>query len=318
VEDKNFSNKSHSAISYFDGSGKQIRPFLILALGKFLTGESVSEQKIQKIAMTAEMIHTASLMHDDVLDESLTRRNKETLNEIYDDRNAVLIGNYVVGEAMRILASIGSPEVIESVTKSMTDLIEGELLQLSGKDKPLDFELYTKKSFLKTGSLMANSLKAASQISHPDDQKLHDHIYEFGKSLGIAFQIIDDCLDFTSDPDMTGKPGQGADIKLGLVTAPVIFAAKESKKIEKYVLDGFVDKNEKNPADKDKSQKSQKLVDETVRYVKRSKAIPQSLRLAEIYAANAVFELKQCCAIVGNDKIDEICDEIEFILSRNK
>jgi len=323
-----FQEKATSAISYFDGSGKQIRPYLILALGRFLEShrgisdgsESEILKNIEKIAMVSEMLHNASLMHDDVLDEAFTRRNKRTLNGEFGDKNAVLIGNFVVGEAMRILASIGSNQCIDSVQRSMTDLIEGELLQIAGKssdssssntDSRLDLEIYAEKSYLKTGSLMANSLKAAAQVSQPENKALHEHVFNFGKSLGIAFQIIDDCLDFASNEAETGKPSQGADIKLGLITAPVIFASRSHPKVKKYVEMDFKETPKSSTI-------SEKFVSETIAIVKRSDALPQSYRLAEIYAADAIFHLRQCCPLVENQDTSEIEDEIKFILSRNK
>lgn len=309
-----FADKVASAKNYFDGSGKQIRPLMILMMSRFLEATSAKNpdmiQNHERVAITAEMIHTASLMHDDVLDEAESRRSKQTLNAEFDDRNAILIGNFVVGEGMKILAGTNNSQVIAAVTKSMHDLIEGELLQMAAKDDPMDLNLYIDKTFLKTGSLMANSLKAVAILSQPENEILHQKIYQFGKSIGIAFQIIDDCLDFTSYEVDTGKPSQGADIKLGLITAPVIFAAKSNTTIEAYIKSGF--KNSKT------GEIDQAQVDYTVKFVQTSGAILQSKKLADIYIADGLNELRSCFQFVNHSDISEIEELVQFILSRNK
>ena len=345
-----FTEKALSSMKYFDGKGKQIRPLMILMMGNFLNGNTnIQDPNIRRIAVATEMLHAASLMHDDVLDESLLRRNNPTLNAIFNESNAILIGNFIVGEGWRILAKTGNPKVLKSFSTAMSELIHGELVQIAGSEggaenkqtkkgqneylvsKVLSFDTYIEKSYLKTGALMANTLKATAQVTHPKNEQLHNHIFNFGKSVGIAFQIIDDCLDFIVDSEISGKPSQGADLSLGIITAPVMFAAQENaNNPEEYSskINEFIDKKFKKH-EKDQFQ-CPEMIQETVEIVKKCGAIEQSRKLADIYAADAIFELGQVRSILKaegpdnkiTENIDKAFKEIEelvsYILSRVK
>ena len=142
----------------------------------------------------------------------------------------------MMGIAMSELAKTNNNDVIRSVSKILTDLVEGELLQASTKFNTKSWDIYLSKTFLKTGSLIANTSKAVAILSDCPNEKLIGDYYSIGKDIGIAFQIIDDCLDFTSDDDVSGKPSQGADIKMGLVTAPVLYAAEKYPKDVKNLI----------------------------------------------------------------------------------
>merc|ERR1712178_364067 len=202
-----------SSTSYFDGSGNQMRPILLLLIARLIN--KIPNENQNKIAAVAEMIHTASLMHDDVIDEALMRRGKETINADVGDRDAVLIGNFVMARSMAILASTDNTTVIKTMSNIMTELINGEVKQLTNRGE-IDFEIYIEKNYLKTGALLAHGVKAISELSPGNEKNIefHKDIFEFGKNIGIAFQIVDDCLDFTVDDLTSGKPSQGADRKL--------------------------------------------------------------------------------------------------------
>merc|ERR1711879_362400 len=148
-------------------------------------------------------------------------------------------GNFVMARSMAILASTENTTVIRTMSEIMTELIEGEVKQLSNKGE-IGFDIYLEKNYLKTGALLAHGVKAISELSHQtSNTKLHRDIFEFGKAIGIAFQIVDDCLDFTSDASTSGKPSQGADMKLGLATAPVLFAAEDSPELKRIMRREF-------------------------------------------------------------------------------
>ena len=179
----------------------------------------------KRIALVAEMIHVASLIHDDVLDEADKRRSLPTVNHMYNDKVAILSGDYVIARATAELASIGCSQTIQILSNVIRDLISGEIMQLdTGVGSDVLFEHYIKKTYLKTASLLAHSCKAVA-LHSPRDELLNP-AFEYGKNIGIAFQLIDDRLDFVSTTTEMGK-NTGADLKLGLATAPVLYAAVE-------------------------------------------------------------------------------------------
>ncbi|EPY75545.1 hypothetical protein CB1_001629007 [Camelus ferus] len=195
------------------------------------------------------MIHTASLVHDDIIDDASSRRGKHTVNKIWGEKKAVLAGDLILSAASMALARIGNTTVISILTQVIEDLVRGEFLQLGSKENENErFAHYLEKTFKKTASLIANSCKAVwslveggslltargavptrvSVLGCPDPV-VHDIAYQYGKNVGIAFQLIDDVLDFTSCSDQMGKP-TSADLKLGLATGPVLFACQQSRK----------------------------------------------------------------------------------------
>ncbi|XP_036113497.1 decaprenyl-diphosphate synthase subunit 1 isoform X2 [Molossus molossus] len=181
----------------------------------------------RSIALIAEMIHTASLVHDDVIDDASSRRGKHTVNKIWGEKKAVLAGDFILSAASMALARIGNTTVISILTQVIEDLVRGEFLQLGSKENENErFAHYLEKTFKKTASLIANSCKAVSVLGCPDPV-VHEIAYQYGKNVGIAFQLIDDVLDFTSCSEQMGKP-TSADLKLGLATGPVLFACQQS------------------------------------------------------------------------------------------
>ncbi|KAG9476640.1 hypothetical protein GDO78_003260 [Eleutherodactylus coqui] len=216
---------------YFDGKGKALRPMLVVLMARACNIHYNNCREVQpaqrSIAVIAEMIHTASLVHDDVIDGSDSRRGKKTVSRIWGERKAVLAGDYILSAASVALARIGNATVISALCQVIEDLVRGEFLQLGSKENENErFAHYLEKTFKKTASLIANSCKAVSILSCPDPA-VHEIAYQYGKNIGIAFQLIDDVLDFTSCAAQLGKP-TAADLKLGLATGPVLFACQQS------------------------------------------------------------------------------------------
>ncbi|KAK6197897.1 isoprenoid synthase domain-containing protein [Scheffersomyces amazonensis] len=226
--------------------------------------------KQRRLAEIVEMIHTASLLHDDVIDLSDSRRGRPSGNIAFTNKMAVLAGDFLLGRASVAIARLRNPEVIELLSTTIANLVEGEFMQLKntvmknedtniidndGESKSIPtptgkvpteqheysitppqqvdhitnvdaaFEYYLHKTYLKTASLMSKSSRAAAVLSGSQDDII-EKCYEFGRNLGLCFQIVDDLLDYTSSDATFGKPSQ-ADLKLGLATAPILFAWKE-------------------------------------------------------------------------------------------
>merc|ERR1712223_2246211 len=244
---------------YFDGQGKFIRPIIAMTIGHaFNVHCGVPENsdifsKQRKVAIVSEMIHTASLVHDDILDRAETRRGKVAINRKWDARKSSYAGDYILAVGSKILAQIRNEEVLIVLSQVLADLVRGEFQQLQNKsDSSERFQLYLAKTFNKTASLMAYSAKAngilASEFKSPDEVKLNrDAAYSYGRNIGIAFQLVDDLLDFVASSEQLGKPA-AADLKLGLATAPVLFATNKFPELEDMIARRFC-----NPGDVEKA-----------------------------------------------------------------
>jgi len=228
---------------YFDGEGKSIRPHITLlmasAINRHLNMQRSSPLHSQlEVAKVAEMIHTASLQHDDVLDEADTRRGKASVTQKYLQRKSVFGGVYILSEASILLSRIDCPAVTIVLAQVLEDLILGEFMQLSTKQNAKErFEHYLEKSFKKTAALIAYSCQAVALLSHasPELQRI---AFEYGKNVGIAFQLVDDFLDFVGTEQEVGKP-TSVDLKLGMATAPVLFAAEEFPELNALIARRF-------------------------------------------------------------------------------
>lgn len=238
--------------------------------------------KQRRLAEIVEMIHTASLLHDDVIDLSDTRRGRPSGNIAFSNKMAVLAGDFLLGRASVAIARLRNPEVIELLSTTIANLVEGEFMQLKNtvmrnedpesitndgdiKDIPKStgkvptmeheysvtapievdhitnvnaaFEYYIHKTYLKTASLMSKLSRAAAVLSGSQDNII-ENCYEFGRNLGLCFQMVDDMLDYTSSDTSFGKPSQ-ADLKLGLATAPILFAWKERPELGELIARKF-------------------------------------------------------------------------------
>lgn len=181
------------------------------------------------------MIHVASLLHDDVIDESPLRRNLPSAPQQFGNKLSILSGDFLLGRASVALARLGNNEVVELLATVIANLVEGEVLQLRSpiagttSEGPTEeaFEMYMRKTYLKTASLMAKSSRAAVILGgcgEGENVWVKEAAYAYGRNLGIAFQLIDDMLDFLPPSPTLGKPSLGADLSLGLTTAPSLFA----------------------------------------------------------------------------------------------
>uniref|UniRef100_A0A5K3F3Z4 Solanesyl diphosphate synthase 3, chloroplastic/mitochondrial n=1 Tax=Mesocestoides corti TaxID=53468 RepID=A0A5K3F3Z4_MESCO len=235
----------------FGNQGKMLRPLLVLLMAACANGHNnysliKSSNQISRIAfpgrhlvnrvtdaqhavaVIAEMIHTASLLHDDLIDKAEKRRGKLAAYRKFGCKRTVLIGNIVLLKASELLAKIENAEVVSILSNVLDDLIRGEFMQLaSSSDENQRFRMYLEKTYKKTASLMANCCKAVTILSEVDDVMI-EAAYSFGRHLGMAFQLLDDVLDFVGQETKLGKPAGGSDLRLGLATGPVLFAAQQT------------------------------------------------------------------------------------------
>ena len=215
-----------------NSGGKRIRPLLLLICAK---ATDYDGDYHYSMAVVIELIHTATLLHDDVVDQSATRRGQETANELWGNAPSVLVGDFLYSRAFEIMVEPNSMEIMRILSKATNQISEGEVLQLLNiKNANVTQAEYFKVIERKTACLF----KAASQIAgilSKSDQQTINALGSFGMHLGNAFQIIDDTLDYESDSSIIGKE-IGDDLSEGKVTLPMIYALEKTKKVENKIL----------------------------------------------------------------------------------
>ena len=313
----------NQAASYFfdattDG-GKKVRPLMVLLLSRALANSgSSSEQQQQlplpqspqlllftdpmpwqrpdlpaaqrRLAEISEMIHTASLFHDDVIDGADTRRGAPAVHTVFGNKMAILAGDYLLARASICLARLRHVEVVETMSTIIEHLVRGEVMQLRGtatksssstssSNQNERLLYYLRKNFYKTGSLMANSCKSAALLGDYPAEYV-DASYRFGKHVGMAFQLVDDVLDFEGSLSQLGKPAL-ADLRAGLATAPVLLAAEECPD----QLEPLIDRKFQHDGD----------VDRAVQLVANTSGMERTKEMARVHAEmamDAILELK--------------------------
>lgn len=239
----------------------------------------------QRIAEISELIHVASLLHDDVIDDSDSRRGLKALNTLLGNKVAILAGDFLLARASVSLASLRDHRVIALMSQILEDLVAGEILQMSsGHDEATSIETYMTKTFYKTASLIANSCKSVSLLAGCSDEEAAA-AWAYGKNLGIAFQLIDDVLDFTSSQEQLGKP-VGSDVRSGLATYPVLAASEEHPELVPMIRRRF-----RGPDD----------IDRALEMIKNSSGISKATKLAEHHAHEAVRALERLPPSLGPD-----------------
>lgn len=228
--------------------GKRFRPTLVALLARCLSGTSEHYQhsalhrKQLQLGQITEMIHVASLIHDDVLDEAETRRGGQAVHAMYSNKVAVLAGDYLLARASVLLARLQHFSVVEVMASALDALVQGEIMQARSKGvEQLDMVYYLRKSYFKTASLLTSAARSTALLAgYEDGHEITQAAEEYGYHLGMAYQIVDDILDFTGASAGLGKPAQ-ADMALGLATAPLLFAAESRPELRPLIERRFRD-----------------------------------------------------------------------------
>lgn len=252
----------------------------------------------RRLAEITELIHTASLLHDDVIDNSISRRSAPSANIMFGNKMAVLAGDFLLGRASVALARLRDAEVIELLATVIANLVEGEFMQLKNTalDEPQPIwteetlSYYLQKTYLKSASLISKSCRAAALLGR-NTPEVVEAAYSYGRNLGLAFQLVDDMLDYTVSAAELGKPA-GADLELGLATAPLLFAWKDNQELgflvgRKFGADGDV-------------QLARELV-------ARSDGLEQTRALAQEYADKAADAVSRFPNSEAKDGLMEMC-----------
>nr|YP_009398917.1 prenyl transferase [Cliftonaea pectinata]ARW68025.1 prenyl transferase [Cliftonaea pectinata] len=264
-----------AAEQLFNAKGKRIRPAIILLIAEITKSKKTIINEQRRLAEITEIIHTASLVHDDVIDECETRRGIETVHNIFNNKIAILAGDFLFAQSSWYLANLNNLDVVKNISKVITDFAEGEVRQgVKYFDTTISIEEYIEKSFYKTASLIASSSKATTILNNCCTNTQND-FYIYGKHIGLAFQIIDDILDVISSSNDIGKPS-GLDLKNGNLTAPLIFALEEKPELYKLINQEFHGNSN---------------INEAIKIIKNTRAIQKSKDLAEEHVQLATFIL---------------------------
>lgn len=265
------------ALYLFSSGGKRIRPLLTLASGK-LCGESNLQQI--ELAAVIEYIHTATLLHDDVVDESTLRRGTKAANQVWTNQACILAGDYLFSKAFQMCTNVGSIAALSVISETCSALAEAEVAQLAlGRDISLSQERYMEIIDGKTARLFEAACKVGAIASDASKEQI-EALGNYGLNLGIAFQLIDDLLDYTAQQKSLGK-AIGDDFRDGSVTLPVILAIQKADNEELSFWKRSL--QDLNQADGD--------LEAAIELMNQHGTLTQSFKEARIYADKAVESL---------------------------
>jgi len=288
---------SAAAEHLFGAGGKRLRPAIVLLISRATMLEQEITSRHRRLAEITEMIHTASLVHDDVVDESSVRRGVPTVHSLFGNRIAVLAGDFLFAQSSWYLANLDNLEVVKLLSEVIMDLAAGEIQQgLNSFDASLSIEAYLQKSYYKTASLIANSAKAAGVLSDVSSE-MAENLYYYGRHIGLAFQIVDDILDFTGSTEVLGKPSL-SDLTSGNLTAPTLFALKEKPFLEVLI-------------DREFSQEGD--LEQALQLINEGMGIERARELATQNANTAVEYLADLPASESREALINMAD---YVLSR--
>ncbi len=279
-----------SAVEYLLASGgKRIRPTIVLLLGNLLGAES---EILANLAAAVEMLHTATLIHDDLIDGALFRRGASTLNNQWSPATTVLMGDYVFSRAAKLASKTGSIRAMRVFTEALSTIVNGEITQMFSQRIMTDREGYYRRIYAKTASLFETAATIAAILS-PVDQETIQLASDFGYDFGMAFQIVDDVLDFTGDQATVGKP-VASDLRQGLITLPSIcYLEANPDDVEiKAVLNG--------------SRSDEERILELVESIRASGAVHQSLEEAHRFLNRGLDSLAALPAGQERDALSEL------------
>jgi len=267
---------------HLKAGGKRIRPLLTLATSK-LCGYKEGERDIN-LAACVELIHSATLLHDDVIDNSDLRRGIKTTNSLWGNQSSILVGDYLFSRCFELMVEDGSSEILKLLSSTSSTIAQGEVLQLEHKGEiDLLEEDYFNIINMKTAALFAAATRVGGCITNKS-KKEKDALESYGKNLGLAFQIADDALDYYSTQKIFGKE-IGKDFFEGKTTMPLVIIFQKANNEERHFLKEVFNKEKRNEDD----------FSETLALINKYKAVTESLKRAEYfvnisYGALEIFE----------------------------
>ncbi len=277
---------------HLSSGGKRLRALLTLGSAK-LTGFIQQDRDIN-LAACVELIHSATLLHDDVIDESKLRRGTQTTNSIWGNQSSILVGDYLLSRCFEMMVEDGDLEVLKLLSSTSAKIAQGEVMQLQHKgEADLLEETYIDIINLKTASLFSAATKTGACLSK-SNEKEKKALESYGRNLGLAFQIADDALDYYAKEKLFGKE-IGKDFFEGKVTLPLISIFQKGNEKEKNFLSGIMQKEKRTEED----------FGETLTLINKYKAVEATFKKAEYfvnvsYDALAIFPDKEDKRILQN------------------
>jgi octaprenyl-diphosphate synthase len=278
------------------GIGKGIRPALTLLSGKFYKYDLTY---LLPMAVSVELMHTATLVHDDAIDKAIIRRGQATINQIWGEDIAVLMGDYLFAKAGEFVADTQTPRVIKLFSQTLGTISSGEISQYLGAFKlEQSRENYLHRIYGKTASLFSLATESGAILSQAPEESVAI-LREYGDNLGIAFQIVDDILDFTSTEEAMGKP-VGSDLTQGTLTLPAMLL------LERYPED--------NPVKKLFKTRDKKNIALAIEMVRNSPIIEECYQAASEYCHKACRNLDLLPG--DNTNRQALSDMADYVISQ--
>lgn len=283
--------------------GKRLRPLVLLLSGRAFDYEAAFDRLVTAAA-GVELLHTASLIHDDTVDRSALRRGKPTLNSVLSAGATILIGDFLFAQSAMLAAATGNVRVVAIFASTLGDICDGQLREMFHAHR-LDQtrEDYESRIYGKTASLFAGAAEMGAVLGNAPEEHVQ-MLREYGSDIGMAFQVVDDLLDLTGDTQNLGKPA-GNDLREGTVTLPTLFYASE-------VAHGSSDWRHLNRVASGETQDSEEF-DYVVSAIRRSSAVERTYAVAEAFVERAKERIARLPDPETRDLLSEVAD---FALSR--
>lgn len=281
-----------------ESGGKRIRPALVLLAGRLFPQ---NDEHLLRLAVSVELLHLATLIHDDFIDRSAVRRGTPTINSRWDSKATVLAGDYVLAKAARLASDVENLQVMAVFADAIMDICQGEIRQDFSDPSALDRAGYYENIYAKTASLFAACTKSAALLGGAAGEEL-GAMREYGRNLGMAFQIVDDVLDFTASEREFGKP-VGSDLRQGVVTLPVILYSEKHPQVA--VLQSSPANNGHNP----------QAMDDVIEQIRTSPEVAAAREEASQFAREAQAQLARFPESIFRTSLWQLAD---YIVARKK
>ena len=309
IVDQTFQNRATSELEMLNSAvvhvlsspGKKMRTALTLLSGKLI---DYRFEKLLPLSVSLEMVHLATLVHDDIVDAANTRRGIPTVNAVYGNNIAILLGDYLFAKTAGLVADVEDFRIDHLFSDTVARICEGTIIEmLSTRRVDLSIDAYLERISRKTACLMSACCKGGAIVAGGTEAQIA-LLEQYGSNLGMAFQIIDDVLDYTGTEASIGKPA-GNDLRQGLVTLPLIYALRAEYNGRAERVTELL--QEPNPREDD--------VQDVVHWVNAGPGLPQARDLARHYAARARAVLSEFSRSPERDVLDELVD---FVVARTR
>lgn len=279
--------------------GKQMRPMFVFLTAKMLSNGKINE-KVFRAASVIELIHTATLVHDDVVDSSNMRRGFFSLNALWKNKIAVLVGDFLLSKGMLLCIDNDDFDLLKLISKSVKDMSQGELLQIEkARRLDIDEETYFEIVRKKTASLISSCCALGAAASGVSENKI-DKLASFGEKIGVAFQLKDDLFDYGDKK--IGKP-LGIDLKEKKLTLPIIYSLNNSSNSKKRWLINCI-KNHNN---------DKKVIQEVILYVKETGGIDYTISKLKLFQKEALNDLYE---FPDNQYKENLIELVNYVIER--